>query len=41
MARILVVEDDLIITMWVEEALLAAGYEVVTVSSADQAIAIL
>jgi two-component system, response regulator PdtaR len=40
-ARILVVEDDLIITMWVEEALLAAGYEVVTVSNADQAIAIL
>lgn len=41
MAKILVVEDDLIITMWVEEALLEAGYDVVVVHNADQAIAVL
>ena len=41
MAKILIVEDDLLIGAWVEETLLAAGYEVTSASDADQAIRIL
>ena len=41
MAKVLVVEDEFLITMWVEEALREAGYDVATASDADAAIKIL
>ena len=39
--RILVVEDENLIMMWVEDALRDAGYTVLTASNADQAVATL
>lgn len=39
--KVLLVEDESLILMWVEEALIEAGYEVLTASNADQAIRIL
>lgn len=41
MAKVLVVEDEMLITIWVEDALRDAGYEVVSAADADAAIAIL
>lgn len=41
MPKVLVVEDESLILMWVEEALLEAGYDVLTANNADQAIRIL
>jgi len=39
--KVLVVEDDLIIQMWVEDALRDAGYEVSLAQNADEAISTL
>lgn len=39
--RVLVVEDDGLILMWVEDALRDAGYDVLTATSADQALPLL
>lgn len=41
MAKILVVEDEMLITLWVEDTLRDAGYDVITVDNADAAIAVL
>lgn len=41
MAQILIVEDDALISMWVEDSLLDAGYSVAVTSNADHAIALL
>ncbi|QUS40675.1 response regulator [Tardiphaga alba] len=41
MPKVLVVEDEFLIMMWVEDALRDAGYSVVTASNADEAIDIL
>jgi DNA-binding NtrC family response regulator len=38
---VLVVEDDALISMWIEEALLDAGFSVVCASNADGAISVL
>lgn len=39
--KILVVEDEGMILMWVEDVLIDAGHDVLTASSADQALPIL
>jgi CheY-like chemotaxis protein len=41
LVRVLVVEDELLITLWVEEALRDAGYEVASATNADEAIRVL
>lgn len=41
MPKILVVEDEALILLWVEDALRDAGHTVITAGNADQAIAIL
>lgn len=41
MAQVLIVEDDAMISMWVEDALIDAGYSVAVTSDADKAIAYL
>jgi two-component system, response regulator PdtaR len=41
LVKVLVVEDELLITVWVEESLRDAGYDVVSVTNADEAIAVL
>lgn len=41
MPKVIVVEDESLIVLWVEETLREAGYEVVTASNADEAIQIL
>jgi two-component system, response regulator PdtaR len=41
MAKVLVVEDEILIMIWVEDALRDAGYEVLTAENADEAIRIL
>lgn len=41
LTKVLVVEDEPLITIWVEDALLDAGYEVATACDADAAIRIL
>lgn len=41
LAKVLVVEDETLISMWVEEALREAGHDVFSALNADRAIAIL
>jgi two-component system, response regulator PdtaR len=41
LAKVLVVEDEPLIIIWVEDALLDAGYEVATACDADAAIKVL
>ncbi len=41
MPKVLVVEDEALIRLWVEDALRDAGYEVETAANADEAILIL
>jgi CheY-like chemotaxis protein len=38
---VLVVEDEFLITMWVEETLLEAGHQVISAVTADQAMEVL